>query len=237
MNQEKLSGYAAKMAEILQFMQNGQFVEAERELLGIKQETDADTEASMELRSDICYKLYHIAWINHNKETAFKYAEDTISFLPNDDAKVQVYGNLAINALQSDQQNEASAFVEKGMNLLSDTTPTAWYLYLIRGKIQLRNGDLNKAFEDFTYSASEAERLHMPHGEIAATICIAETLYQQGLANNALMEVVRMESYARKTMQLQQYLRVLIKKSQLLYRMGRDEEAKQVILTIPDFND
>jgi len=237
MNEEKLSRYMAKMGEITQFMQNGQFIEAKRELLKIKQEIDADTQAPADLRSDICYKLYHIAWINHDKESAFKYAEEAAALHPDNNAKVQVYGNIAMNALQTEQLDDASAFVEKGINLLSTTTPTAWYLYLIRGKIQLHKGDLTKALEDFTQSASEADRMHMPHGEIAATICIAETLFRQGMANSALMEIIRMEQYARKTTLLQQYLRVLIKKAQFLYRMGRDEEAKQVILTIPEFND
>lgn len=237
MNDEKMAQYAAKMADITQFMQNGQFVEAKRELLKIKQDTESDPDAHADLRSDICDKLYQIAWINHDIENAYKYAEEAIALHSDNDVKVQMYGKIAMNALQIEQLDDASAFVEKGITLLSATTPTSWYLYQIRGKIQLHKGDLSKALADFTQSASEADRLHMPHGEIATTICIAETLFKQGMANSALMEIIRMEHYARKTTQLQQYLRVLIKKAQFLYRMGRAEEAKQVILTIPDFND
>lgn len=236
-NNTNITQYETKMAEIMQFMNNAQFIEAERELLKIKQEADADTDAPNELRSDICYKLYHIAWINHDKTNAFKYAENAIAFLSNNDAKVQVYGNLAMNSLQSNQLEDADKFIENGLNLITEMTPTSWYLYLIRGKIHLRKGNLDAALDDFTHSASEANRLHMPHGEIAATICVADVLFRKGLANSALMEIIRMENYARKTMQMQQYLRVMIKKAQLLYQMGRDEDVKQVILTIPDFND
>lgn len=62
-------------------------------------------------------------------------------------------------------------------------------------------------------------------------------LFQLGLKHNALSEIARIEMYAKRTRQLQQYLRVLIKKAQLLYRMGRKDEAEQVVLTIPEFDD
>ena len=79
--------------------------------------------------------------------------------------------------------------------------------------------------------------MHLPYGEIAATIYVAEVLFQLGLKNNALSEIARIEMYVKRTRQLQQYLRVLIKKAQLLYRVGRKDEAEQVVLTIPEFDD
>ena len=74
-------------------------------------------------------------------------------------------------------------------------------------------------------------------GKRGKKTALAEVLFQMGLKNNALSELVRTEMYAKRTRQLQQYLRVLIKKAQLLYRMGRKDEAEQVVLTIPEFND
>ena len=92
-----MAQYAAKMADILQFMQNGQFIEAERELLKIKHETDADTQAPADLRSDICYTLYHIAWINHDKVNAFIYAKKAAALHPDNNVKVQMYGNYLLS--------------------------------------------------------------------------------------------------------------------------------------------
>lgn len=222
---------------IERYFRGGQFVDAEREALRLKKEMEEDVDVPKDLLSDVYYKLYHLAWIKKDKENAFKFAEKAVELHPSNEAKVQIYGNLAMNTLQQELLDDAMGYVEKGLSLLSENTSTTWYLYLIRGKIHLRKSDLEAALENFTNSAKEASRLHMPHGEIAATICVAEVLFQMRLKNNAMSEIVRMELYAQRTRQLQQYLRVLIKKAQLLYRMGRKEEAEQVVLTIPEFDD
>ena len=127
--------------------------------------------------------------------------------------------------------------MEKCIGLLSENTPNAWYVYYIKGKIHLKKGDHKAALEEFTSSAKEANRMHLPYGEIAATIYVAEVLFQLGLKHIALSEIARIEMYAKRTRQLQQYLRVLIKKAQLLYLIGRKDEAEQVVLTIPEFDD
>jgi tetratricopeptide (TPR) repeat protein len=237
MESRKSEQYDEQRNVIQQYMINGQFVEAEREVIRLRREMEEDADVPKDLLSDIYYKQYHLAWIRKDKENAFKFAEKAIELHSSNEAKVQIYANLAMNALQRELLDDAMEYVEKGSSLLMGNTTTTWYLYLIKGKIQLKKGDLDAALLDFTTSTKEANRLHLPHGEIAANICVAETLYLMGLKNNALSEIVRMELYAQRTMQLQQYLRVLIKKAQLLFRMGRNEEAERVILTIPDFND
>jgi len=198
---------------------------------------EEDADVPKELLCDVYYKLYHLAWIKKDKENAFKFAEKAIELHPSVEGKLQIYSNLATNALQRNLLNEANQYVEKCEGLLSENTPTTWYVFYLKGKIQLKKGDQKAALEEFTSSAKEANRMHLPYGEIAATICVAEVLFQMGLKNNAMSEIVRMELYAKRTRQLQQYLRVLIKKAQLLYRMGRKDEAEQVVITIPEFDD
>ena len=237
MESKKSEQYVAQQNVIQQYMINGQFVDAEREVLRLRQEMEEDADVPKELLCDVYYKLYHLAWIKKDKENAFKFAEKAIELHPSVEGKLQIYSNLATNALQRNLLNEANQYVEKCEGLLSENTPTTWYVFYLKGKIQLKKGDQKAALEEFTSSAKEANRMHLPYGEIAATICVAEVLFQMGLKNNAMSEIVRMELYAKRTRQLQQYLRVLIKKAQLLYRMGRKDEAEQVVITIPEFDD
>ena len=237
MEDKKLEYYLERKDVIERYFRGGQFVDAEREVLRLRKEMEEDADVPKELLCDVYYKLYHLAWIKKDKENAFKFAEKAIELHPSNEAKVQIYGNLAMNTLQQELLDDAMGYVEKGLSLLPENTSTTWYLYLIQGKIHLKKSDLEAALEDFTSSAKEANRMHLPYGEIAATIYVAEVLFQLGLKHNALLEIVRIEMYAKRTRQLQQYLRVLIKKAQLLYRMGRKDEAEQVVLTIPEFDD
>ena len=229
--------YFEQQNVIQQYMINGQFVDAEREVLQLKKEMEDDADVPKDLLSDVYYKLYHLAWMQEDKENAFKFAEKAAELHPIAEGKLQIYSNLATNALQRNLFGEANQYVEKCVGLLSENTLNTWYVYYLKGKIQLKKGDQNAALEEFTSSAKEANRKHLPYGEIAATIYIAEVLFLLGLKHNALSEIARIEMYAKRTRQLQQYLRVLIKKAQLLYRMGRKDEAEQVVLTIPEFDD
>lgn len=237
MESRKMEQYIEQQNVIQQYMINGQFVDAEREVLQLRKEMEEDADVPKDLLSDVYYKLYHLAWMREDKENAFKFAEKAAKLQPSTEGKLQIYSNLATNALQRNLLDEANQYVEKCVGLLSENTPNAWYVYYLKGKIHLKKGDQKAALEEFTSSAKEANRMHLPYGEIAATIYVAEVLFQLGLKHNALSEIVRIEMYAKRTRQLQQYLRVLIKKAQLLYRMGRKDEAEQVVLTIPEFDD
>ena len=237
MESNKLDQYVKQQNVIQQYMINGQFVDAEREVLQLRKEMEEDADVPKDLLCDVYYKLYHLAWMREDKGNAFQYAEKAAKLQPSTEGKLQIYSNLATNALQRNLLDEANQYVEKCVGLLSENTPNAWYVYYLKGKIQLKKGDQKAALEEFTSSAKEANRMHLPYGEIAATIYVAEVLFQLGLKHNALSEIARIEMYAKRTRQLQQYLRVLIKKAQLLYRMGRKDEAEQVVLTIPEFDD
>lgn len=237
MENRKLKYYLERKDVIELYFRGGQFVDAEREVLRLKKVMEEDADVPMDLQSDVYYKLYHLAWMREDKENAFKFAERAAELQSIAEGKLQIYSNLATNALQRNLLDEANQYVEKCVGLLSENTPNAWYVCYLKGKIQLKKGDQKAALEEFTSSAKEADRMHLPYGEIAATIYVAEVLFQLGLKNNALSEIARIEMYAKRTRQLQQYLRVLIKKAQLLYRMGHKDEAEQVVLTIPEFDD
>ena len=234
---KKLKYYLERKEVIERYFRGGQFVDAEREVLRLKKDMEEDADVPKDMLSDVYYKLYHLAWIREDKENAFKFAEKAVELHPIAEGKLQIYSNLATNALQRNLLDESNLYVEKCIGLLSENTPNAWYVYYIKGKIHLKKGDHKAALEEFTSSAKEANRTHLPYGEIAATIYVAEVLFQLGLKHIALSEIARIEMYAKRTRQLQQYLRVLIKKAQLLYLIGRKDEAEQVVLTIPEFDD
>ena len=199
MESRKMEQYIEQQNVIQQYMINGQFVDAEREVLRLKMEMEEDEDVPKDLLSDVYYKLYHLAWMRKDKENAFLYAEKAAKLQPSTEGKLQIYSNLATNALQRNLLDEANQYVEKCVGLLSENTPNTWYVYYLKGKIQLKKGDQKAALEEFTSSAKEANRMHLPYGEIAATIYVAEVLFQLGLKHNALSEIMRIEMYAKRT--------------------------------------
>lgn len=147
MESRKSEQYAEKQNVIQQYMINGQFEDAECEVLRLRTEMEEDADVPKELLCDVYYKLYHLAWIRKDKENAFQFAEKAIELHPSNEAKVQIYGNLAMNTLQQELLDDAMGYVEKGLSPLSENTSTMWYLYLIRGKIHLKKVDRKAALE------------------------------------------------------------------------------------------
>lgn len=120
--------YFEQQNVIQQYMINGQFVDAEREVLQLKKEMEDDADVPKDLLSDVYYKLYHLAWIWEDKGNAFQYAEKAAELHPSAEGTLQIYSNLATNALQRNLFDEANQYVEKCEGLLSENTPNAWYV-------------------------------------------------------------------------------------------------------------
>jgi hypothetical protein len=87
MESRKTEQYAEKQNVIQQYMINGQFVDAECEVLRLRKEMKEDADVPKELLCDVYYKLYHLAWIRKDKENAFKFAEKAIELHPSNEAK------------------------------------------------------------------------------------------------------------------------------------------------------
>lgn len=153
---KKLKYYLERKEVIERYFRGGQFVDAEREVLRLRKVMEEDADVPMDLLSDVYYKLYHLVWMREDKENAFKFAEKAAVLHPSAEGKLQIYSNLATNALQRNLLDEANQYVEKCVGLLSENTPNAWYVYYLKGKIQLKKGDQKAALEEFTSSAKEA---------------------------------------------------------------------------------
>lgn len=97
-----------------------------------------DADVPKDLLSDVYYKLYHLAWIREDKENAFKFAERAAELQSIAEGKLQIYSNLATNALQRNLLDKANQYVEKCIGLLSENTPNAWCVFYLKGKIQLK---------------------------------------------------------------------------------------------------
>ena len=125
---KKLEYYLERKAIIEQYFRGGQFVDAEREVLQLRKEMEEDADVPKDLLSDVYYKLYHLAWVRENKENAFKFAEKAAELQSCSERKLQIYSNLATNALQKNLLDEANQYVEKCVGLLSENTPNSWYV-------------------------------------------------------------------------------------------------------------
>lgn len=128
MEKDKLGYYYERKDVIERYFRDWQFVDAEREVLQLRKEMEEDADVPKDLLSDVYYKLYHLAWMREDKEKAFLYAEKAASLHPNAEGKLQIYSNLATNALQRNLFDEANQYVEKCVGLLSENTPNAWYV-------------------------------------------------------------------------------------------------------------
>lgn len=141
---KKLEYYLERKDVIERYFRGGQFVDAEREVLRLRKEMEEDADVPKDLLSDIYYKLYHLAWMQEDKENAFKFAERAAELQSIAEGKLQIYSNLATNALQRNLLDEANQYVEKCVGLLSEKHAQCVVCVLSQGKDSVEKKEIRK---------------------------------------------------------------------------------------------
>ena len=106
--------------------------------------------------------------------------------------------------------------------------------YQIYGAIALAERDHQKALEQMNKAAELAENAHCLT-DLAMIIMDMSTVFQSmGMMETALSEVYRAERYAKESHNLDLFIRCAIRRAKILYKMGKDEEAKSLIMALDE---
>ena len=106
--------------------------------------------------------------------------------------------------------------------------------YQIKGGIAAAQGDYPKAIELLNQAAAYAEEAHCLTYLAMVISDLAAVYNEMGRMEIALSEMFRAERYAKESRNLDLMFRFVVRRAKIMYKMGKDEEAKALIMTLDE---
>ena len=161
------------------------------------------------------------------------YAQSYDIIEEDDDDKAAAAGLLAGYFLRGGRMDEAMKWADKALETAKEPDLMAGP-YHIKGGIAAEGGDYPKAIELLNKAAAYAEESHCLT-DLAVTISdIAAVFDRMGKSEIALSEMFHAERYAKESRNLDLMFRFVVRRAKLMYKMGKDEEAKALIMTLDE---
>lgn len=153
--------------------------------------------------------------------------------IEDENEKAGAAAHLAGYFLRDGRLDEAMKWAEKALETATDPDLKAGP-YQIKGGIAVEKGDYPKAIELLNKAAAYAEESHCLT-DLATIISDLATVFMlMGKFETALSEMFRAERYAKKSRNLDLMFRFAVRRAKLMYKMGKDEEAKALIMTLDE---
>lgn len=149
------------------------------------------------------------------------------------DEKAATAGHLAGYFLRDGRLDEAMKWAGKAMETATEPDLKAGP-YQIKGGIAAEEGDYPKAIELLNKAAAYAEDSHCLTDLATIISDMATVFMSMGRLETALSEMFRAERYAKESRNLDLMFRFVVRRAKLMYKMGKDEEAKALIMTLDE---
>lgn len=153
--------------------------------------------------------------------------------IEDENEKAGAAAHLAGYFLREGRLDEAMKWAEKALETATYPDLKAGP-YQIKGGIAVEEGDYPKAIEQLNKAAAYAEKSHCLT-DLATIISDLATVFMlMGKLETALSEMFRAERYAKESRNLDLMFRFAVRRAKLMYKMGKDGEAKALIMTLDE---
>ena len=153
--------------------------------------------------------------------------------IEDENEKAGAADHLAGYFLRDGRLDEAMKWTEKALETATYPDLKAGP-YQIKGGIAVEEGDYPKAIEQLNKAAAYAEKSHCLT-DLATIISDLATVFMlMGKLETALSEMFRAERYAKESRNLDLMFRFAVRRAKLMYKMGKDGEAKALIMTLDE---
>lgn len=153
--------------------------------------------------------------------------------IEDENEKAGAAAHLAGYFLRDGRLDEAMKWTEKALETATYPDLKAGP-YQIKGGIAVEEGDYPKAIELLNKAAAYAEKSHCLT-DLATIISDLATVFMlMGKLETALSEMFRAERYAKESRNLDLMFRFVLRRAKLMYKMGKDGEARALIMTLDE---
>lgn len=153
--------------------------------------------------------------------------------IEDENEKAGAAAHLAGYFLRDGRLDEAMKWTEKALETATYPDLKAGP-YQIKGGIAVEEGDYPKAIELLNKAAAYAEKSHCLT-DLATIISDLATVFMlMGKLETALSEMFRAERYAKESRNLDLMFRFVVRRAKLMYKMGKDGEARALIMTLDE---
>lgn len=166
-------------------------------------------------------------------EKGLAYFAQSYDIIEDGDDKAAAAGLLAGFFLRDGKLEEAMKWADKAQ----ETVKVADLMigpYQIKGGIAAAQGDYPKAIELLNQAAAYAEEAHCLTDLAMIISDLAAVYNEMGRMEIALSEMFRAERYAKESRNLDLMFRFVVRRAKIMYKMGKDEEAKALIMTLDE---
>lgn len=141
--------------------------------------------------------------------------------------------HLAGYFLRDGRLDEAEKWSDKALKTVTEMELMAGP-YQIKGGIAASKGDYLRAIELLNQAAAYAEEAHCLTDLGMVISDLAAVYYEMGRLEIALSEMFRAERYAKESRNLDLMFRFVVRRAKIMYKMGKDEEAKALIMALDE---
>lgn len=150
-----------------------------------------------------------------------------------DNDKAAAAGLIADYYMQIGKRQESKDYANKSIALAKAPELMA-HPYQLLGGIALEEGDFPKALELMNKAAEKAETAHCLTDLAMIIMDMSVIFLKMGYLETALSEIYRAERYIKECRNWDLYLRCAIRRAKILYKMGRNEEAKSLVCALEE---
>lgn len=150
-----------------------------------------------------------------------------------DNDKAAAAGLIAGYYLQEGKRQDAQEYADKAIKLARAPELMA-HPYQIMGGIAIEEGNYPKALELMNKAAEKAEQAHCLTDLAMIIMDISVIFVKIGKLETALSEIYRAERYVKECRNWDLYLRCAIRRAKILYKMGKDEDAKNLVCALEE---
>lgn len=147
--------------------------------------------------------------------------------------KAAAAGLIAGNYLRAGKTKEALKYADKALQTATETELLSMP-YRIQGVVAANEGNYSKGIELLNKAAELSEKAHCLTDLAMIIMDISAIYMEMGMAETALSEVYRAERYVKECRNLDLYFHCALRRAKLLFKMGKDEEAKYLIMALDD---
>lgn len=184
---------------------------------------------------NVYFLLFEIQWKLFKSEECFKYGEIAAEIISDCSQKVRVYYNLTTYSMQLNKLESSYHYIQLAEACESPIDKA--FILQLKARLMQKENNYENAIGVFCEAAYEAEQINQTKLLVRIILDMAESWELIGKHTIALNEIERATKIAKDTHDFNFYLRAVVKKVKLLYRLDKDADAKQLLLTIQYPND